>query len=59
MNANDRIKIIKTINDAIKQYEATPHETNDTTYYDTLYKLHQAEMAISSELDKYLGYPQK
>ena len=59
MNANYRVKIIKTISDAIQQYEATPHKTNDTTYYDTLYKLHQAEVAVSNELDKYLGYPQK
>ena len=54
MKANERLRIIKAINDAIEQYETIPHKTTDTTYYDALYKLHQAEISLSNDLDNYL-----
>ena len=54
MKANERLKIMKAINDAIEQYETIPHKTIDITYYDALYKLHQAEIALSNDLDNYL-----
>lgn len=54
MKANERLKIMKAINDAIEQYETIPHKTTDITYYDALYKLHQAEIALSNDLDNYL-----
>ena len=53
-NTNDRLKVLKQIDDIMKEWETLEHETSDHTYYKALYEMSKTQQAIINNTNKYL-----
>jgi len=50
---NDRLKIIKSIEDNIKAFEKLEHDAGDHTYYKALYEMSKSMQSVINYTNNY------